>query len=116
MKPNLKTGQRLYLAGPIRGVADFAERFSCSAILLRHAGYKVFNPVEQDEFFLRVGMPTDIRVFLKHDLAWICDWAQVVALLPGWDKSDGAQAEYYTARACGIKTWVLPSEYCLELS
>lgn len=77
-------------------------------------GYSVFNPVEQDEFFRRVGLPDDVRLYLEHDLTWICRHAKIVGLLPGWSKSDGAQAEYYAARACGIETWILPSEYWLD--
>lgn len=99
------------MAGPIRGVPDFKERFSRAAIHLRHAGYKVFNPVEQDESFERHGTPVDIRHCLEQDLVWICRWADVVALLPDWDCSHGALAEYYTARAIGIGTWELPDEY-----
>lgn len=110
----MNSKKRLYLAGPIRGIHNFKERFAHATYLLRHAGYNVFNPVEQDDFFLRVGLPNDIALYLEHDLAWVCRWAQVVGLLPGWDESDGARAEYYAARACGKETWVLPEAYTLH--
>lgn len=110
-KTNFTIGSRLYLAGPIRGVPDFAARFSRAAIHLRHAGYKVFNPVEQDDLLGRHGMPVGIRTCLELDLAWICRYADIVVLLPGWRQSAGAMAEYYTAIAIGIDTWELPDEY-----
>ena len=113
LKPSLTSVRRLYLAGPIRGISNFKDRFEFAAGRLRQDGYSVFNPVEQDDFFRLVGMPDEVALYLEHDLAWVCRWAQCVALLPGWQRSDGAQAEYYTARACGKRTWILPDEYHL---
>ena len=101
---------RLYLAGPIRGVADFAERFAHASGHLRSRGYRVFNPVEQDAAFERHGTPIDVRHCLELDLVWICRWADVVGLLMGWEVSSGAMAEFYTAKAIGIETWELPRE------
>ncbi len=104
--------KRLYLAGPIRGVLDYEERFAFATKTLRAKGlYKVFNPVEQDVAFELHGTPVDIRHCLEADLSWICRWADIVALLPGWRNSTGAMAEYYTAMAVGIEIWELPSEY-----
>ena len=105
---------RLYLAGPIRNsYHNFKERFEFAEEMLRTAGYNVFNPVRQDDMLERSGVPLEIRTLLKHDLAWICDWAQAVALLDGWQNSTGALAEFWTATACGITTWHLPLEYQL---
>jgi len=112
-KPSLTSARRLYLAGPIRGIRNFKERFAFAAGRLRHEGYAVFNPVEQDDFFDLVGLPGNVALYLEHDLAWVCRWAEGVALLRGWDRSDGAQAEYYAARACGKRTWILPDEFQL---
>jgi hypothetical protein len=81
--------------------------------LLRHKGFKVFNPVEQDEAFERAGTPITIRHCLELDLVWICRWADLIGLLEGWQCSSGAMAEFYTAKAIGIKTWELPPEYIL---
>jgi hypothetical protein len=113
-KGSRPSGQRLYLAGPIRGVRDFEDRFRHASALLRHAGFRVFNPVEQDAAFTLHGVPISIRNCLELDLVWICRWADIVALLGGWQTSSGAMAEYYTARAIGVDTWELPREYLLD--
>lgn len=44
-----------------------------------------------------------LRAALGQDLAWICAHAEGIALLPGYKESKGAMAEYYTARALGLK-------------
>jgi hypothetical protein len=113
-KPSLTSVRRLYLAGPIRGIDDFKDRFDYAAGQLRGEGFTIFNPVEQDDFFSLVGMPNDVALYLEHDLAWVCRWAEGIALLRGWERSDGAQAEYYAARACGKRVWILPDEYQLS--
>lgn len=100
--------KRLYLAGPIRGIPDFKKRFAHAAGELRAAGFKVFNPVEQDEAFEVAGTPVTIRHCLELDLVWICRWAHIVGLLDGWERSSGAMAEFYTAKALGIETWEIP--------
>jgi hypothetical protein len=105
---------RLYLAGPIRGIPDFAERFAFASRCLRADGYAVFNPVEQDEAFERHGMPITIDLCLEYDLAWVCRWADVVGLLTGWHHSSGALAEYFTARARGIPAMEVPLEFQLS--
>lgn len=105
--------KRFYLAGPIRGVADYRAKFEYAANLLRHRGYFIFNPVEQDDLLERSGTPMNIAEFLELDLRWILRHAHGVALLPGWQNSTGAQAEYWTAKAAGKETWELPVEYWL---
>jgi hypothetical protein len=113
-KPSLMSGRRLYLAGPIRGIKDFKLRFTHATAKLRYEGWQVFNPVEQDDFFERHGTPVDVRHCLELDLGWICRWADVVALMDGWQDSWGAQTEYCAAKACGIHVWILPKEYRLD--
>lgn len=118
---NLVAGQEplrlpgpLYLAGPIRGIKNYRERFTHAAALLRYNGYKVFNPVEQDVALERSGVEVTIANCLELDLAYICRYAQGVAFLAGWCHSTGAIAEWATARAIGTPTWELPREYNLS--
>jgi hypothetical protein len=32
-------------------------------------------------------------------LTWLCEQAEAIAMLPGWSMSDGANSEYWTAKA-----------------
>ncbi len=76
-------------------------------------GYEAFNPAENDiENGFDVSKMTgnealtdhgySLREALKQDLSWICDHAEGIALLGGWEKSKGAAVEVALANALGI--------------
>lgn len=108
---------KVYLAGPMTGIPHFNyPAFHAAAASLRSDGHEVFNPAEHDiEMFGKdISNPTgcavqaadehgfDRRAALKADLAWICDHADAIALLPGWERSSGANAERALANALGL--------------
>lgn len=112
---------KLYLAGPMTGIKDFNfPMFDSVTTELREKGYEVFNPAENDrdngyDGKSAKGDPAeaeskgfDLRTALKQDLAWICDHAAGIALLPYWENSKGAKAEVALAHALGLpaKLWV----------
>jgi hypothetical protein len=105
---------KLYLAGPMTGIADYNfPAFDAAAKQLRAAGHTVFNPAENDREngFDATGLlgheaaehGFDLRKALKQDLSWICDNAEGIALLYGWEASKGARTEVSLATALGIK-------------
>lgn len=102
---------KIYLAGPMRGLPDENHpAFDAGAKILRDAGHEVFSPAECARALRAEGTAT-VRRGLGKDLAWICEHADGVALLPGWDKSKGALAERATAIALGLtilhpETWL----------
>jgi hypothetical protein len=115
---------RIYIAGPMRGVANFNfPAFHAAAKKLRAEGHHVFNPAERDNdhhgcdisegnetgdeniAVLRHGF--DLRSALADDLEFICREAEAIALLPGWHESKGAKAERAVARALGLKVILL---------
>lgn len=114
-----KRAKRIYLAGKMRGVPEFNKAaFEAAAAALRTAGHEVFSPVEHtmslygdiytgnltgDESLT----PIVGRVVFKADLNYICDHADAVALLPGWETSKGAIAERATAEALGLEIIIL---------
>jgi hypothetical protein len=101
---------RLYLAGPMRGYKDYNfPAFDYAAKLLRAEGYFVFSPADNDRAKGRKDPP--IRDCLLDDTHWICKHADVVALLPGWEKSTGAQAERSLALALGLSVTILGRKY-----
>lgn len=114
------TVKKVYLAGPMRGYPQFNfPAFHAAASLLRAQGYEVFSPAERDEGIYGAGFATgntlgseelatkthsfNIREAMFADLEYICKEADAVFLLPGWEKSKGANAEKATAEAIGIE-------------
>lgn len=118
------TIMKIYVAGPMRGIPEFNfPAFFAAAEKLRAEGHEVFNPAERDN--LRHG--TDIskgntsgdeaqaakthgfslREALKDDTSWICDNADGIAVLPGWENSKGAVAERALGVALGLEIIVL---------
>ena len=92
---------RIYLAGPMAG---YPERnypaFMRAAKALRDLGYEVYNPAEYeangtDEFPLR-------EAFTEY-ANYILNRADIIALLPGYERSVGATAELSLARVVKLK-------------
>lgn len=116
----LPHGSRVYVAGPMRGVAEFNfPAFHAAADALKQLGCVVFNPAAKDNERHGVDISKgnhagceetaakehgfNLREALGMDLAWICAEADAIALLPGWRNSKGATAEHATAVALGLK-------------
>lgn len=117
MIPHPTKPRTIYLAGPMQGYPEFNfPTFNAAAYTLRQSGYQVFNPAEKDierhggvnisagnaagsiaEAKAKHGF--SLRQALSEDMAFICLEANVIVLLPGWEKSNGAQAEHRTAVA-----------------
>ena len=88
---------RIYLAGPMTGLPEFNyPAFNAEAARLRALGYAVENPAENEA-------PADKTWsgYLRLAIAQLvtCD---TVALLPGWEKSEGAKLEHHIACHLGI--------------
>ena len=108
---------KVYLSGKMRGRTEFGD-FHEATKQLRLAGHIVFNPAEKEEEFCPLGpdeVPSQafLRAVFELDTAWICRHADVVALLPGLEKSKGACAEKALAEAIGLQVnymWYRHSE------
>lgn len=113
---------RIYLAGPMTGIPHFNyPAFNSASAALRFEGHEVFSPAEHDiaMFGKDISNPDgcavtaakdhgfDRRAALKADLAWICDNAEAIALLPGWENSSGAKAERALAVALNLEVLTL---------
>lgn len=132
-QPSANKASRIYLAGPMQGYAKFNfPRFNAVAKALRGKGHEVFNPAEKDierhaGVDISAGNDTgslqevkdkhgfSLRTALSQDLEYICKRADTIVLLPGWEKSNGAQAEHRTAVALmseGMTIVYLSEEIC----
>lgn len=119
--------QKIYLAGPMRGIKEFNfPAFLSAAARLRQQGFAVFNPAERDcerhGKDISKGNETgdiehaakehgfNLRIALHEDTSFICLEADAIALLPGWENSKGAIAERATAIALGLPVMRLDAE------
>jgi len=108
----------VFLSGPMRNIPYFNHpAFFAAEEKLKRKGYTVFNPARMDlEKYGKnpgsaSGSPEEaveksgfsIREVLSMDCNWICLHADAIALLPGWEKSTGSQAELALAKALGLK-------------
>jgi len=118
---------KIYLAGPMRNIPNFNfPAFDYAAAKLRDEGHEVFSPADHDrqqngdeignnptgdESEATKTFGFSLRRALAADTAYICRQADAIALLPGWEKSSGASAEYALARCLGLTIIILGKEY-----
>ena len=117
---------RIYISGPMRTIPEFNfPAFHEAAARLRAAGHVVFSPAERDNekhgTDISVGNATgdealaaeqfgfSLREAMKEDCVWICEHAEAIYLLRGWEQSKGATAERALAIALGLVVMYEPS-------
>ena len=110
---------RAYIAGPMSGIPNFNfPAFNKLAAQLRAAGHECFNPAERD-IARHAGVDISagnligdvavavkdhgfsLREALAEDTNYICLVANAIVMLPGWELSKGARAEWHLAVALG---------------
>lgn len=95
----------IYLAGPMRGIAEYNfPAFHKAAAQIRARGHEVWSPAERDEadgFDPKRDEAEPFIHYMRLDLPEVlrCD---AVAVLPGWQDSQGARLEVHVATECGL--------------
>ena len=90
--PRAFTHERVYLSGPMSGLPEHnAPAFNAAATQLRAQGLDIINPAE-----INTDPSATWEQCLRKDLAALagCD---CLALLPGWEHSNGAHLELHIA-------------------
>ena len=88
----------IYLSGPMTGLPDFnRSAFNEAARALRAYGFPVINPAE-----LNTADDGSWQACMRVCLKALPD-ADVLALLPGWESSNGAHLELHIAHRIGIQ-------------
>ena len=88
---------RVYVAGPMTGIEDYNyPAFHAVAAQLRANGYEVENPA--DHGIVEGALWAD---YLAYDLTRL-GLCGVIALLPDWEKSQGARLEVLIAERLGM--------------
>ena len=96
-KMTIKPYDTVYIAGPMSGLPDFNyPAFRAAEKLIRERyGCRVLNPARQPD-----GLEYD--EYMRRGCADVVS-ATVVIVLPGWQKSKGAQEEMACAAIHGIR-------------
>lgn len=92
--------KKCYVSGPITGIENGnKESFKNAELQLKNEGFEVINPhelhtKEQEETFTWSD-------FMRSDIKALCD-CNFIAVLPGWEKSKGANVEVYIGQKLGM--------------
>lgn len=89
--------KRIYIAGPMTGLPEFNfPAFHAAAAALRAAGFDAVNPAEINS---DTAMPW--AECMRRDIPELltCD---TIAVLPGWENSNGATLEVFIAKALSM--------------
>ena len=106
-----------YIAGPMRGVKDYNfPAFDAARDFGKARGYEIVSPADIDRRFgihentpgvdtlqmSRLFAERDTNVLIRQLAAENGDG---IALLPGWEASTGAVAEFFIARWVGLRVF-----------
>ena len=92
---------KIYISGPITGVASYRRRFARVERALRRLGHTPMNPAVVSEGFKYDDYMRICRVMLE-----VCD---AIFMMPGWERSNGACQELVWA-----EEMELPVFYSME--
>lgn len=100
--------KRVYLSGPMSGIPEHNfPAFRAHAALLAAAGYAVVDPSQ-----LNPDTNKSWHACLRTDIQALCE-CDAIALMPGWERSTGANLELHIAHRLGLEVMHLPLQFDL---
>lgn len=105
--------RRLYLCGPMSGLSENNyPAFNAAAKLWRERGWCVMNPAE-----LGAGHRDDPKWddYMRIDIRYLSE-CDAVAVLHGWQNSNGAKLELFIAKSLGMQIYCNESAFELNLN
>lgn len=101
----IEGAKTIYVSGPMTGHPDLNRgMFDLAAETLRRQGHTVITPFDKELDGL------EYADALLADLHVIQNRAEILVLLPGWDKSLGAMVEATFANALKIEVWEMTAD------
>lgn len=89
---------KIYISGPMTGIEKLNyPRFNKTEENLKRMGYEVFNPAR-----IKGAAEWTWEDYMRECIRAIPDCTHIM-LLNNWERSKGAQTEYYIAQSLGMK-------------
>lgn len=96
---------KVYIAGPMRGIPEFNyPAFYAAAAAWERRGWDVVNPADLDIQERAVNEEPTYEDYMRRDITELLS-VDAIALLPGWQRSEGANVEVTVAKAIGLEIY-----------
>ena len=106
--------RKIYLSGPITGldVKEYHAKFERAESFYKEIGFEVVNPVRISDDILAKNPDAKYEDFMKADLEALKGCSHI-AMLDGWEKSNGARIEKEEATLSGLTVcyYKVPEDY-----